>query len=303
MLSSELEIILNEAFHAAREARHELITVEHLLLALLDAPVVRKALQACAADVDRLQSELAKFIDETTPRLNEDDDREVAPTFGFQRVLQRAVFHVQSSGKKEVTAANVLVAVFSEKHSHAASLLSQQDVARLDVVNYIAHGATRAFTDAEATHAMFCDQTPVPTEELRASLRAAFHYAAEQLHEHCTVEHLLSAIIGGGDAQEALRRYGVDVESLQGDLKDFLHYTMPRRTNNEGRVPWTDELKAIIERAASNARSRGGSEITGADVLVAVFSQEYSTAAYLLSRQKISHLEIAERLRNRDHAQ
>ncbi len=147
MLSSELEICLNEAFQSAREARHEFMTVEHLLLAIVDTPKVREILRACGADVVRLRKDLKDFIDQTTPRLKEDDDREVQPTLGFQRVLQRAVFHVQSSGKKEVTTANVLVAIFSEKHSHAAYLLSMQDVARLDVVNYIAHGLSKIAED------------------------------------------------------------------------------------------------------------------------------------------------------------
>jgi ATP-dependent Clp protease ATP-binding subunit ClpA len=147
VLSSELEICLNEAFQSAREARHEFMTVEHLLLAIVDTPKVREILRACGADVARLRKDLKDFIDQTTPRLKDDDDREVQPTLGFQRVLQRAVFHVQSSGKKEVTAANVLVAIFSEKHSHAAYLLSMQDVARLDVVNYISHGLSKIAED------------------------------------------------------------------------------------------------------------------------------------------------------------
>src|ERR1043165_7994857 len=123
------------------------MTVEHLLLAIVDTPKVREILRACGADVARLRKDLKDFIDQTTPRLKDDDDREVQPTLGFQRVLQRAVFHVQSSGKKEVTAANVLVAIFSEKHSHAAYLLSMQDVVRLDVVNYISHGLSKVAED------------------------------------------------------------------------------------------------------------------------------------------------------------
>src|SRR5919112_3859540 len=147
MLSNELEYCLNDAFHQAREARHEYLTVEHLLLAILDAPKVREILRACGADLPKLKQELKEHIDQSTPRLEEGEEREVQPTLGFQRVLQRAVFHVQSSGKKEVTAANVLVAIFSEKHSHAAYLLSMQDVARLDVVNYISHGLSKIADD------------------------------------------------------------------------------------------------------------------------------------------------------------
>ncbi|HVN42157.1 MAG TPA: ATP-dependent Clp protease ATP-binding subunit ClpA [Steroidobacteraceae bacterium] len=151
MLSSELEICLNEAFQSAREARHEFMTVEHLLLAIIDAPKVREVLRACGADAARLRRELKEFIDQTTPRLKQDDDREVQPTLGFQRVLQRAVFHVQSSGKKEVTVANVLVAIFSEKHSHAAYLLGLQEVSRLDVVNFISHGLPKQGEEREAS--------------------------------------------------------------------------------------------------------------------------------------------------------
>ncbi len=140
MLSNELEFCLNEAFRSAREKRHEFMTVEHLMLALLDVPEVADVIRACGGDIGGLRLELGRFIDENTPRLREDEEHEVQPTLGFQRVLQRAVFHVQSSGKKEVTAINVLVAVFSEKQCHSTYLLQKQDITRLDVVNYISHG-------------------------------------------------------------------------------------------------------------------------------------------------------------------
>jgi len=140
MLSSELEFCLNEAFQNARDRRHEFMTVEHLLLALLDIPQIHKILKSCDIDVDQLRRQLSDFIDESTPLVAHEDDRDVQPTLGFQRVLQRAVFHVQSSGKKEVSGANVLVAIFSEKQSQAVYLLGLQDLTRLDVVNLISHG-------------------------------------------------------------------------------------------------------------------------------------------------------------------
>jgi ATP-dependent Clp protease ATP-binding subunit ClpA len=140
MLSSELEFCLNEAFQRARELRHEYMTVEHLLLALLDIPRVHEILKACDVNITELRRQLIECIDEQTPLLAEEDDGEVQPTLGFQRVLQRAVFHVQSSGKKEVSGSNVLVAIFSEKQSQAVYFLNLQDVTRLDVVNYISHG-------------------------------------------------------------------------------------------------------------------------------------------------------------------
>ena len=143
MLSNELEYCLNDAFHRAREARHEYLTVEHLLLAILDTPKVREILRACGADLTKLKQDLKDHIDQSTPHLEEAEEREVQPTLGFQRVLQRAVFHVQSSGKKEVGVGNVLVAIFSEKQSHSVFLLNRQHVARLDVVNYISHGLSK----------------------------------------------------------------------------------------------------------------------------------------------------------------
>src|ERR1700724_887312 len=147
VLSNELEYCLNDAFHQAREARHEYLTVEHLLLAILDTPKVREVLRGCGADLAKLKQELKNHIAQSTPKLDEGEEREVQPTLGFQRVLQRAVFHVQSSGKKEVGVGNVLVAIFSEKQSHAVFLLNRAHVTRLDVVNYISHGLARSADD------------------------------------------------------------------------------------------------------------------------------------------------------------
>ncbi|HEX7030549.1 MAG TPA: ATP-dependent Clp protease ATP-binding subunit ClpA [Gammaproteobacteria bacterium] len=150
MLSKELEVCLNEAFSGARRRRHEFITVEHLLLSLLDSGRVVEILRACGANVELLRKELETFLDENTPRLAENVTDDVQPTLGFQRVLQRAVFHVQSSGRKEVTAANVLVAIFGEKESHAVYLLNAQGVNRLDVVNFVSHGISKIHGDEPA---------------------------------------------------------------------------------------------------------------------------------------------------------
>ncbi len=152
MLNKELEFTLNLAFKEAREKRHEFMTVEHLLLALTQNPAAANVLRACGIDLSKLTNELTEFIKDNTPILPDDDDRDTQPTLGFQRVLQRAVFHVQSSGKKEVevTGANVLVAIFGEQESHAVYLLGQHDVARLDVVNFIAHGISKVPLDSES---------------------------------------------------------------------------------------------------------------------------------------------------------
>ena len=142
MIAQELEVSLHMAFMEARQKRHEFITVEHLLLALLDNPSAAEVLRACAAEIDDLRKQLTEFVAEHTPLLdNEESDTQ--PTLGFQRVIQRAILHVQSSGKKEVTGANVLVAIFGEKDSHAVYFLHQKGVTRLDVVNFISHGISK----------------------------------------------------------------------------------------------------------------------------------------------------------------
>ncbi|WP_448565264.1 ATP-dependent Clp protease ATP-binding subunit ClpA [Thalassotalea ganghwensis] len=163
MLNKDLEISLNMAFRQAKESRHEFMTVEHLLLALLDNPSSIEALKACGADMAKLKKELLDFIGETTPVIPEgEDDRETQPTLGFQRVLQRAVFHVQSSGKSEVNGSNVLVAIFSEQESQAAYFLKKSDISRLDIVNYISHGIAKVDrADTNQSH----EETSTQVEE------------------------------------------------------------------------------------------------------------------------------------------
>jgi len=143
MLNKELEQSLNKAFHEANEKRHEFITVEHLLLMLTENDAASAVLEACGGDVAGIKKELEIFVDQNTPLLMADEDRDTQPTLGFQRVLQRALFHVQSSGNGEVSGANVLVAIFSEQDSHAVYLLNKHHIERLDVTNYLSHGITR----------------------------------------------------------------------------------------------------------------------------------------------------------------
>jgi len=143
MIAQELEVSLHMAFMDARQKRHELITVEHLLLAMLDNPSASEVLNSCGANLEKLREDIVGHIEEHTPKVSGKDDVDTQPTLGFQRVIQRAMLHVQSSGKKEVTGANVLVAIFGEKDSHAVYFLHQQGIARLDVVNFIAHGIAK----------------------------------------------------------------------------------------------------------------------------------------------------------------
>ena len=163
MLDKDLEITLNSVFNEARDRRHEYVTVEHLLLALLDNSSAAQVLKACGANLSVLHGELSTFIQANSPILAEGDEHDTQPTLGFQRVLQRAVFHVQSSGRKEVKGANVLIAIFGERESHAAYFLSQQDVSRLDVVNYIAHGIAKISEDEDEVESAEEDLAEIET--------------------------------------------------------------------------------------------------------------------------------------------
>jgi ATP-dependent Clp protease ATP-binding subunit ClpA len=157
MIAQELEVSLHMAFMDARQKRHELITVEHLLLAMIDNPTAADVLRSCGANLDNLRSELVSYIEEHTPTVDGTDEVDTQPTLGFQRVIQRAILHVQSSGKKEVTGANVLVAIYGEKDSHAVFFLHQQGVTRLDVVNFISHGVAKV-VDSNATKRVESEQ-------------------------------------------------------------------------------------------------------------------------------------------------
>ncbi len=173
MLSRDLEVTLNLAFKDAKSKRHELMSVEHLLLALLDNTVAANVLRACGADIEKLRTELEEFLEATTPLIPKNEtDRETTPTIGFQRVLQRAVFHVQSSGKKEVTGGSVLIAIFAEQESHAVYILKQQDINRLDVVNYIAHGTSKVPGQEEPEAAEVTDEEASPEGKAPAALES-----------------------------------------------------------------------------------------------------------------------------------
>ncbi len=169
MIAQELEVSLHLAFVEARQKRHEFITVEHLLLALLDNPSATEVMRACSVNIEELRTELITFIDDHTPKIAGEDEIDTQPTLGFQRVIQRAILHVQSAGKKEVTGANVLVAIFGEKDSHAVFYLQKQNLSRLDVVNYISHGISKSSSGAAASPGEG-ERTEQEQEERQASV-------------------------------------------------------------------------------------------------------------------------------------
>jgi len=184
MLSKELEMTLNLAFKGARDKRHEFMTVEHLLLALLDNSASVEVLRACHANIDQLRLDLVAFVDETTPLIpSTDHHRETQPTLGFQRVLQRAVFHVQSAGKEEVSGANVLAAIFSEQESQAVYFLKKENVSRLDIINYISHGVNKIEENPES------EVSPIQEDEMSAesSIRSPLESYAINLNNQAKI--------------------------------------------------------------------------------------------------------------------
>ena len=194
MLNKELELSLNQAFLEARQKRHEFITVEHILLMLTENDSAAAVLRACGADINRLRADLERFVDENTPILMEGDDRDTQPTLGFQRVLQRALFHVQSSGQGEVTGANVLVAIFSEQDSHAVYLLHAQNIHRLDVTNYLSHGITRLDDGSQDENFSTPEAEPFAEESAPAEEKPLDSYAVNLNQQ--AVEGLIDPLVG-----------------------------------------------------------------------------------------------------------
>ena len=207
MIAQELEVSLHMAFVEARQKRHEFITVEHLLLALLDNPSAAEALRACGGNIEQLRRDLNKFIGEHTPRIEGEDEIDTQPTLGFQRVIQRAILHVQSSGKKEVNGANVLVAIFGEKDSHAVYYLQKQGITRLDVVNFISHGVSKVQQNtprAEPGYCMEMDEgrafivgAPLPTQHEATEIQFG-------LKHHPDVKFRLAMYPNGDKLDESL---------------------------------------------------------------------------------------------------
>ena len=188
MFSKELEVTISQAYQESRSKHHEFLTVEHLLLALLDNASALSILSACNADVESLEREIRQVLDETVPVLEEGDNRDTQPTIGFQRVLQRALYHVQSAGKQEVTGSNVLVAIFSEKDSYATYMLNKHEITRLDVVNYISHGIARMGDEAGDSES----DTPVAdaVEEGEGQAASALESFATNLNIRASEGHI-----------------------------------------------------------------------------------------------------------------
>src|SRR6266487_313063 len=262
MIAQELEVSLHMAFVEARQKRHEFITVEHLLLALLDNPTAAEVLRACAANIEELRKALGDFIAAHTPTVAGTEEIDTQPTLGFQRVIQRAILHVQSSGKKEVTGANVLVAIFGEKDSHAVYFLHQQGVTRLDVVNYISHGITKTPASKEAKGGEAEQETAGDEQQSGGALETyTLNLNAQALVGKIDPLIGLARRIVEGQVPEILARcqvYMLDMGALlagtkyRGDFEQRLKAVLKQLVDNPNAILFIDEIHTLIGAGAAS---------------------------------------------------
>src|SRR5262249_54233087 len=242
-------------------------------------------------------------IVEQTPRIAADREVDTQPTLGFQRVIQRAIVHVQSTAQKEVTGANVLVAIFGEKDSHAVYFLQKQSITKIDVTNYLSQGITKTPQSRRSKPAEDSPATGVESEadfaggpldrELEAALHSTFAGAREKRHEFITVEHLLLALLDNPIAAEVLRACGADINELRKQLNQHIAEHTPlvaegRKASSQA----TLGFHRVIERAVLHMQASGRKELTGANVLVAIFGEKDSHAVYFLQSQGVARVDV-----------
>ena len=301
MIAQELEVSLHMAFVEARQKRHEYITVEHLLLALLDNPTAAQVLRGCGADMGALRKNLTQHIAAQTPRIAADCEVDTQPTLGFQRVIQRAILHVQSSAKKEVTGADVLMAIFEEKNSHAVYFLQKQSITKLDVTNYLSHGITKP-TQSQHNEPMEDSAAPSASSKagiaggpfddaLEAAVQATFADARQKRHEYITVEHLLLGLLDNPHLAEVLRACGANLEELRKDLNQHIAEHTPLVAAG-GEAEGTLGFQRVIQRAVLHMQAAANKEVTGANVLVAIFGEKDSHALFFLHKHGITRVSV-----------
>jgi ATP-dependent Clp protease ATP-binding subunit ClpA len=303
MIARELEVSLHMTFVEAREKRHEFITVEHLLLALLDNASAAAVLRGCGANIDGLRKNLTQHITRNASLIAAGRELDTQPNLGFQRVIQRAILHVQSAHKKEVTGADVLAAIFSEKDCTAERFLRQQSITLLDITNYVSHGVTKApqpqrsepVAESFATSVMGeADFAGGPLDqELEAALHATFADARQKRHEFITVEHMLLALLDNPSAADALRGCSANIDELRKDLDQHIaEHTPFVAAGIEAKPQGTLGFHRVIQRATLHMQSTANKELSGANVLVAIFGERDSHALFFLNKHGISRLNV-----------
>jgi ATP-dependent Clp protease ATP-binding subunit ClpA len=301
--SRGLEQSLKRTLALANERHHEYATLEHLLLALVDDQDAADVMRGCNVDIDKLRRNMVTYVASELENLITDGAEDSKPTAGFQRVIQRAVIHVQSSGREEVTGAEVLVAIFAERESHAAYFLQEQEMTRYDAVNYISHGIKREPpTPRENT---FSPRLPtaeeVPAHEsgrstvlfstaLEDTLRRALADANAREHEYATLVHLLRALIDDVDASAVMKACQIDLDALKADLVGYLDNEIKTLATGDHRDSQpTAGIQRVTSGAVHRVRSLGRGTVTGGDLLLAMFDEKDSPAVWLLERQGMTH--------------
>ena len=280
--SNSLEELLHRALEYANERHHEFATLEHLLLSLIDDRDASSVMRACNVDLDRLRVKLADFIDKELSNLILDEVVDARPVASFERVIHRAVVHVQSSGREEVTGAHVLLAFFAERESNATFFLTEQDMTRFDAVNFISHGIYKRADFSQTGSTLRVQQesarvnesaadtstggqkhglsgaTPSFSPILEKTLHRAFEYANERHHEYATPEHLLLSLIEDRDAASVMRACKVDLDQLRAKLTDFVDKELSNLIlDQDGEAQPTASFQRIIHRAVMYVTSSG----------------------------------------------
>jgi ATP-dependent Clp protease ATP-binding subunit ClpA len=304
--SPSLEQSLHRALALANERRHQYATLEHLLLALVDDQDAADVMRGCDVDIDKLRRNMVTYVESELKGLVTDGSEDSKPTAGFQRVIQRAVIHVQSLGHEEVTGANLLVAIFHERESHAAYFLQEQEMTRYDAVNYISHGIAKRSGPTESRPSRGLDEEAeqesgeeVPAHEpdqspvllsgaLESTLHRALADATRREHEYATLEHLLLALIDDVDASAAMKACQVDLGALKADVVGYIDNelnTLATSDHRESRP--TAGIQRVLTRAVQHVRSLGRATVTGEDVLVVMFYERESPAVWLLGKHRV----------------
>jgi ATP-dependent Clp protease ATP-binding subunit ClpA len=291
--SRHLQDTLHRAVGYANARRHEYATLEHLLLALVDDPEASEVMRACKVDLAQLKKSLTSYVDTELTSLVVDHGQDAMPAADFQRVIHRAVIHVKSSGRDEVTGANVLVAVFAEQESRAAWFLQKQKMTRHDAVNFIIHGASKKRRWSIPFGAPRKKREDFPSAtfslHLEETLRRAIGYAKARRHAYATLEHLLLALVDDPEASEVMRACNVDLAQLKNSLTTYVDTELTSLVVDDGEdaMP-TAGFQRVIQRAVIHVKASGRGEVTGANVLVAVFAEHESHAAHFLQAQKMT---------------
>jgi ATP-dependent Clp protease ATP-binding subunit ClpA len=280
----------------ASERKHEFATLEHLLLALTDDKDAVFVLRACGVDLNKLREDLLTYLDHELEYLVSDSPADPRATESFNRALQRAVIAVQSSGREEVTGANVLIALFGERDSHAVYYLQEQNMTRFDAVNYIGRGVAKVPGLSVTRLADDISEGVKRSQDLDETVSRSGTLAAERQHDVVTLEHLLLALTEDPDAVAILQACQVDLAKLREDLLNYINKHLDYLANDQAldrqfaghkaTILSTTNLGSVLNLAANQAESTGNEEFTGADLLIALFSERESLAVYFFLREQ-----------------